>query len=289
MQPNFTDTSVTVTMDAKGNRLDTTMAKLFPFSRRRIRRAIEDGGVYVNRRRCRKAGLLLKGSEKIRLVLLQQEKLVPFSPDQLLWQEGLLYLINKRSGQYAQEALHRSSGTLPQELASYLQLDGKLAGQLRPVHRLDRDTSGLMLLCADPKLLQTLQSLWHQCVEKAYLAVVEPAPDWETKRIDAAISSARDAAGRYHVSSDGRACDSAVFVLQRKEKRALLKLVPHTGRTHQLRVHMAHVGCPILGDTHYGGAPHPRLMLHAHRLCVHPPALPKLHDWKTDPKENWQW
>lgn len=280
---------MSVTMDARKQRLDIVLAEHLPFSRRRIRKAIEDGGVYVNRRRCRKAGLLLKGNERIRLVIMQQEKLVPFTPDQILWQQESLYLIDKRPGQYAQEALHRSVGTLPVEMASYLKLDERRAGQLRPVHRLDRDTSGLMLLCADPDRLQTLQQHWHESVEKAYLAVVEPAPDWETQRIRAPISRSRDAAGRYHVSADGRACDSEAFVLQRKGNRALLKMIPHTGRTHQLRVHLAYAGCPILGDTRYGGAPHPRLMLHAHRLCVQSPALPKSHDWKIDPKENWQW
>ena len=289
MKPTFTDISITIASNTGNGRLDMVMADHFPFSRRRIRRAIEDGGVYVNRRRCRKAGLRLKGGERIRLVMLEGEKLIPFSPDQILWQEDSLYLIHKRVGQYAQEALHRSCGTLPTEMAAYLNLNAKRAGQLRPVHRLDRDTSGLMMLCTSPDMLQKLQRQWHTSVEKTYLAIVEPSPDWDTKMIQARIASGRDHHGRYHVSVDGRACKSEASVLERNGKRALLKLIPHTGRTHQLRVHLAHAGCPILGDARYGGAPHTRMMLHAYRLCIHPPALSRRHDWKIDPEENWQW
>jgi len=83
--------------------------------------------------------------------MLDGEQLTPFDPQQLIWQQPPLYLINKRRGQYAQEALHRSRGTLPAELARFLQLHLKDAENLRPVHRLDRGTSGLLLFSSDPR------------------------------------------------------------------------------------------------------------------------------------------
>ena len=271
----------------QGERLDQGLAALFELSRRRIRRAIDEGGVYLNQKRCRTAGRKLMRGDKLRIVLLEQEKLIPFQPEQLIWQQPPLYLLHKRSGQYAQEALHRSVGTLPDELAKYLGLPP--TASLRPVHRLDRDTSGLMLFSANPTQLQLLQAHWHTCTHKFYLAVVEPAPEWQTQQINLAIGKLRDKNGRYHVSDHGRACKTEAEVLERKGNRALIRLIPHTGRTHQLRVHLSALGCPILGDTRYGGKAHSRLMLHAQFLSIIPPALAEPVEWNTPPEENWLW
>lgn len=286
---DFLDQQLIVPELSEAGRLDHFLAGSIPLSRRRIRRAIDEGGVYVNRKRCRKAGKLLHGGEQLRIVTLEGEQLIPFSAEQLIWSQNALFLIHKKSGQYAQEALHRSLGTLPDELARHLNLSSRQAKNLRPVHRLDRDTSGLMLLCSDPKQLQQIQGLWHSHVQKSYLAVVSPAPDWDKKRIREPIGKLRDRQGCYRVDPNGRACDTEAEVIERSGDSALLRLIPHTGRTHQLRIHLSHLGCPIIGDVRYGGKKHPRLMLHAQRLCVQVPALPEEHEWKADPEEDWQW
>jgi len=289
----YHDLKLTLPADAADKRLDNALGELLSLSKRRIRTAIDDGGVYVNKRRCRKAGLVVKGGEQVRLVMLDNETLIPFSEQQVLWQQGDLLLIHKRVGQYAQEALHRSKGTLPNEIAAWLGLHGEKAQLLRPVHRLDRDTSGLMLLCRSPKQLNHIQANWASCVEKTYLAVVEPAPEWNEKRITLAIAAKRNKNGCYRPDPEGRACDTSVKVLERRGNRALLELTPHTGRSHQLRVHLAAEGCPILGDSRYGGKAHSRMMLHAYRLCVQPPALNEIRHWEISPeinaKEDWQW
>jgi len=288
-QPDYQDLRATITAQHAGMRLDQALAASFSLSRRRARKAIDEGGVYLNRKRCRTAGRALKAGDKLRLVLLEHEKLTPFVPEQLIWQQPPLYLINKRSGQYAQEALHRSRGTLPDELARHLNLHPKDAENLRPVHRLDKGTSGLMLFSSDPRQLNHIQSLWSTSAFKRYLAVTEPAPEWDEQRITLAIGKDRDSRGCYHVSETGRACESEARVIARKGKRALLELVPHTGRTHQLRVHLSALGCPILGDARYGGKSHPRLMLHAQQLRLESPALTSSQAWEAQPEENWQW
>lgn len=286
---NFRDLQAAVPVECAGQRLDQGVATIFSLSRRRCRRAIDEGGVYLNGSRCRTAGRKLKAGDKIRLVLLENEKSVPFTAGQLIWQRPPLYLVHKKSGQYAQEALHRSRGTLPDELARHLGLSPGIAAKLRPVHRLDRDTSGLILFCSDPALLNRIQHHWHACTEKHYLAVVEPAPDWQEKRIRLAIDGKRDQHGCYHVSEHGRSCDTEAKVLERRGSRALLELIPHTGRTHQLRVHLSALGCPILGDARYGGKPCGRLMLHAQSLRITPPATPETDEWSAPPEEDWQW
>ncbi|MDQ6968990.1 MAG: RluA family pseudouridine synthase [Mariprofundus sp.] len=290
---NFQDLRAVVSTDEQELRLDQALAQLFDLSRRRSRRAIDEGGVYLNQRRCRTAGRILKCGDKVRVVLLEKEKLIAFDASQIIWQHAPLYLLHKRSNQYAQEALHRSRGTLPFELAQYLMQELKLTPQqatdLRPVHRLDRGTSGLMLFSSQPKLLQTLQSNWHACTFKSYLAVVQPSPVWDEQMISLCIENKRDKRGRYHVSEHGRSCKTEAQVIERRGQRALIKLIPHTGRTHQLRIHMAALGCPILGDIRYGGKAHTRLMLHAENLRIIRPALNQDIEWQAAPEEDWQW
>lgn len=285
----FQDHSLTLPDQIESLRLDQFMAENLPLSKQRIHRAIDEGGVYINRKRCRNIGQTLSGGETVRVVTLDDERLVPFSKEQLLWQQPPFYLIHKRSGQYAQEALHRSRGTLPDELTRHLKLLSKDGVDLRPVHRLDRDTSGLMLFCSDSGKLDQMQKLWHSHVGKSYLAVVDPAPEWDNRRITQPIGKRRDSRGCYRVDRAGRACETEAEVIERRSGKALIRLIPHTGRTHQLRIHLSYLGCPILGDSRYGGKKHQRLMLHAHTLHVQPPALPQEMKWIAEPEENWQW
>ncbi|MDQ6979171.1 MAG: RluA family pseudouridine synthase [Mariprofundaceae bacterium] len=271
----------------EGGRLDQCLSAHSGVSRRRVRKAIDEGGVYINRKRCRTAGRALRGGELLRMVTLENEQLTPFAGEQLLWQQDDLYLIHKRSGQYAQAALHRSRGTLPDELARFLELP--TTASISPVHRLDRGTSGLMLLTSSATCLQHMQARWAQDVKKSYLGVIATVPTWQDQRVSSAISRRRDALGRYHIDPAGRACDSEFHVQATAAKRSLLQLMPHTGRSHQLRVHLASLGCPLLGDTRYGGATASRLMLHAHRLAFPLPHSNHIQEWEVAPEDDWSW
>ena len=288
----FEDIKLQIPNEEGGQRLDTALAACSSFSRRRIQRAIDEGGVYVNKKRCRKAGRIVQGGEKVRIVTLDNEVLTPFSEDQIVWREQSWVLVHKKAGQYAQEALHRSKGTLVYELAMSLKLPPVQTKHLRPVHRLDKGTSGLMMFSFDPQALQHLQHHWHQAVEKEYVAVVSPAPDWSEMLIEEPLSAKADRWGRYAVDEHGKASKTEAFVVETRGDKALIRLVPHTGRTHQLRVHLAHLGHPILGDTRYGGKKHARLMLHAKVLKIKGYAMrskqPQL-EWSVDSEGDWEW
>jgi 23S rRNA-/tRNA-specific pseudouridylate synthase len=143
-----------------------------------------------------------------------------------------------------------------------------------------------MLLSDQPALLQHLQRHWHSHVDKRYQAWVSPPPDWQQTEIETPISKERDRKGCYTIHEQGRACYTHARVLCRNGQKALLELTPRTGRTHQLRVHLQSLGCPILGDSRYGGQPHPRLMLHACDLTIRTPALPEDMHWHIEPRKT---
>ncbi len=279
----FTDQMATVPDACDGLRLDQVISRMFGISRRKARYIIQLGGAYLNKKRCRLAGRVVRRGQRIRIAHLEGERTRPLQKEQIIWKQEDLVLIHKRCGQYSQEALHRSIGCLPDELQRLL---GK---PFRPVHRLDRDTSGLMLFSANHARHQQLQSLWQNCVQKTYLAVVEPIPSWETLTIDLPIARRRTTDGRYEVHAQGRRSLTQARVIERRRQRALLELQPLTGRSHQLRIHLSTVGCPILGDIRYGGKPHERMMLHAWKLSITPPALLDAQAWEVYPEEDWTW
>jgi tRNA pseudouridine32 synthase / 23S rRNA pseudouridine746 synthase len=141
---------------------------------------------------------------------------------------------------------------------------------LRPAHRLDRETSGCVACGRGPVALRCL-GLWFMRgqVGKSYRALVSGTVQGESGLIDAPLLKHN---ARMVVHEHGQSAQSKWRVLERRADETLLELEPLTGRTHQLRVHMAHLGHPIIGDKFYGGANAPRLWLHAYSLQL--PTLP---------------
>ncbi len=140
----------------------------------------------------------------------------------------------------------------------------------KPVHRLDRDTSGCLVLARHPRAHRRLTQLFEAgAVGKTYWAVVDGAPDDDEGRIDAALRKVSSAAEGWRMIVDpaGKTAATAWRVLRREAGRALVAFTPETGRTHQVRVHAAALGCPILGDPVYGAGQGP-MRLHARAVVV---------------------
>jgi tRNA pseudouridine32 synthase / 23S rRNA pseudouridine746 synthase len=139
-----------------------------------------------------------------------------------------------------------------------------------PAHRLDQDTSGCLLLARTPGVLKWLQAAFEaQKISKTYWAIVEGAPPKDEGAVRAALSKrSSEAKGwRMVTDGDGQPSETHYKVLERLAGRSWIELSPRTGRTHQLRVHMAHIGCPIVGDVIYGkGADAGGLRLHGRSL-----------------------
>ena len=148
---------------------------------------------------------------------------------------------------------------------------------IRPglVHRLDRATSGLMVIAATPRSLAVLSRHFHRrLVEKRYLALVRGRVLESAGAIQAPIGRDPDSRPQWGVRENGKPSETRFRVLDRSPASTLVELEPVTGRTNQLRLHLAHAGHPIIGDELYGqgGGSGPRLCLHAWRLAFHHPA-----------------
>lgn len=140
------------------------------------------------------------------------------------------------------------------------------------VHRLDRDTSGLLIVARHPEAANLLQKQFaHRQVEKTYLAVIEGIPKVSQAKIDLPIGRNPAKPSTFRVDARGKPAQTVYKVLASNEQSSLVELKPRTGRTHQLRVHMAYINTPIVGDRVYG-TPDKRLMLHAHKLTLNLPS-----------------
>jgi len=254
-----------------GERLDKAVAALSGWSRGEAKRCIARGGVYLARKRVRVAARAVETGQALELWWADppEPNTPPLTHDAVVRRAAGLLVIDKPAGVHCQGARHRLAGTLPDMARELLGLDANP----EPIHRLDRHCSGLVVLGEDRRARRELGALWRgDRVRKRYLALVAGAPP-ERCTIDDPIGlEPGGASGQRGVVPDGQAARSLLRLLAQGDGAALVELVPITGRTHQLRVHCAHRGWPMLGDPWY--APRavarmaPRLCLHAWRLSL---------------------
>lgn len=278
-----------VTPGTPRDRLDRYLAHTVPgISRSKVQRLILDGKVRVNGRPLRRPSYTVNPGEEISLEVpppepsdIQPQKM----PLNILHEDAWLLVVDKPAGLVVHPGAGHSDGTLVNALLAHAGPKlSRMGGAVKPglVHRLDKDTSGIMVVAKDDATHWDLSRQFAgRSVLRVYQAVVRGRMEHDQGTINAPI-------GRHPVQRKKRAVrhDSerdAVTqykVIKRFKEATLVELYPQTGRTHQLRVHLASIGHPILGDTEYGvgGGPSAglragfsRQALHAHRLgFVHP-------------------
>lgn len=255
-------------------RLDKYLtARLPEFSRARIQGLIVDGFVDVDGIPAKKGGLKLEGRERLRVRIPppQPAGLVPEQiPLSVIFENGDLLVIDKPAGMVVHPAAGHDTGTLVHAVLGYdPDLEG-IGGEERPglVHRLDKDTSGLIVLAKNERAHRWLvEQFKERRVEKTYLALVDGKPPTPTGRIEAPIGRhPRDRKKMAIVKLEkGRQAVSEYKTLESFPRHTLLEFHPQTGRTHQIRLHCAFLGCPIAADTTYGHRK-PSLQLNRHFL-----------------------
>jgi 23S rRNA pseudouridine1911/1915/1917 synthase len=260
-----------------GERLDRFVAARGGITRGLARRALDAGGVFLDGRRCKVAGRSLRAGQRVVVNLEEGGRSAASGPaldrGRLIHADDHLAAVDKPAGLPSQATLTGDRGTLP-DLAARL-----LGGAVEIVHRLDRETSGVVVLARTRETAAALAEAFRTGTpRKTYLALCARAPDPPEGRIDAPIGKDPRRAGSRRVSSGGDAAATRYRTLAVGPGAALVEARPETGRTHQIRVHLAHLGAPLLGDPRYGGPRRVggvevrRVMLHALRLEIAHPA-----------------
>ena len=251
-----------VSPDDVGKRLDAYLSEKFgDFSRGQLRAVIETGHVQVDGQYARPAYRVRVG-ERIDVELPEKAPAGPLSEDidlDILYQDDHIAAINKPSGMVVHPARGHWSGTLTCALAFHFKQLSSVGGATRPgvVHRLDRDTSGVILVAKTDQAHAGMAAQFEaRTMEKEYLTIVRGVPDRDRDVIEKPIGrhpyQREKMAIREHHSTS-REARTFYEVLERFPRHALVRVAPKTGRTHQIRVHMAYVGCPVLCDRLYAG------------------------------------
>lgn len=267
--------------EAAEERLDKILVRQLPeHTRSRLQAMIKDGLVKVDETVVTKTGFIVSPGSRVEVLIppVQSTDLVAQAiPLNIVFENDDLVLIDKPAGMVVHPSAGHDQGTLVNAVLAHApDLEG-IGGELRPgvVHRLDKDTSGLILVAKNDASLNWLQDQFRlRKVKKVYLALSDGHPATPTGRIEAAIG--RDTALRRKMAivseTKGRQAATEYQVLESFDEHTLFEAHPETGRTHQIRLHLAFINCPIVGDTVYGRKrptlPISRQCLHAARLTI---------------------
>ena len=278
----------TVGESQAGLRLDRALSEIFPeHSRSFLARLVEEGHVRLDTQQIRKTSQRVELGQTIAIEIpeaapsgLESQDL----PITILFENDDLVVIDKPAGLVVHPAAGHADGTLVNALLFHVKDLSGVGGELRPgiVHRLDKDTSGVMIVAKNDATHRRLSAEWNSDrVRKEYVAIVYGTPKNDRGTIDAPIGRDPRDRKRMAVVAGGRAAITDYEVAERLRHASLVRCRLRTGRTHQIRVHLKHLGHPIVGDPIYSGpqwrgipdkkmqraiASFPRQALHAARI-----------------------
>ena len=271
------------------NRLDKFLAsQLLGKSRSQIQRLIREGNVKVDNLSITKTGYLLdKKGISIEITIPPPTK-IDLQPEDIpldiIYEDDDVLVVNKPAGMVMHPAAGHANGTLVHAALSHSTFVEGIGGKIRPgiVHRLDKNTSGVVILAKNEKSHLWLQEQFKlRKVRKYYVALVDKHPPTESGKIVAPIFRDRVNRKKMTIAPEGKGKEAVTIyhTLTKFEKFSFLEVQLLTGRTHQIRVHLASIGSPITGDTVYGfstpSIAMDRHFLHAKKIEIHLPRMKK--------------
>ncbi|WP_314010596.1 RluA family pseudouridine synthase [Pseudostreptobacillus hongkongensis] len=263
------------------SRLDVYLSSILDESRTRIQDLIKSGNILVNGLKTKGSYKLVKGDELT--VNIPELKELDIKPQNIkldiVYEDKYLLVVNKPAGMIVHPAKGHVDGTLVNALLYNIKDLSGINGTLRPgiVHRLDKDTSGLIIVAKDDKTHQLLTDMFkNKEIEKIYYAIIKMDLKKESGRIETYIGRDKKDRKKMSVNSEGKFAITNFERIDHNAKYSLLKINLETGRTHQIRVHMSHFFAPIIGDSVYGRKDEfNRQMLHAYSLKFRHPITKK--------------
>jgi 23S rRNA pseudouridine1911/1915/1917 synthase len=283
-----------VDADEHGERLDKTLVAMAPeFSRSHLQALVERGHVQVDDKVVTLASRRLRVGQKLSLELVPTAESLAFRPEpmvlDIVFEDAHVLVLDKPAGLVVHPAAGNWSGTLLNGLLAHHAAAAQLP-RAGIVHRLDKDTSGLMVVGKTlPAVTALSRDIAARTVRREYLALAMGEMKPGVRVVEASIGRDPISRVRMAVVASGRAARTDVETLAVRTGVTAVRCTLHTGRTHQIRVHLAHIGHPLVGDVLYGGKPllgMSRQALHAHRLSFdHPQGGQKLDFTRPPPAD----
>jgi len=292
---------VDVPVTSHGNRLDRALADLVPeFSRSYLQQLIEAGAVLLNGLKVLKVSSKVKAGDELSIELRPTPQSQAFKPEvmalDIVFEDAYLWVINKPAGLVVHPAPGNWSGTLLNGLLAH-DPQASFLPRAGIVHRLDKDTSGLMVVARQRQTMdQLVGMIAARSVSREYIALAHG--EWQgarTRQVEAAIG--RDPRNRLRMAvvdlekNSGKTASTVISLLDNAAKYCLVKCKLHTGRTHQIRVHMAFLGHSLVSDDVYGGVTAggmKRQALHACRLAFEHPVTGEVMEFRSPPPPDLQ-